>query len=201
MISNNDGRNIHRYDTKDNWLKYNPILAKGELVFEDDNGTIKQKVGNGINNYKLLSYIGDKEVGNNCPYNIGDIYITMRKENPNIIWRSTQWEQIEQGRVLLSQGTNYPIGSKGGEATHTLTLSEMPSHKHELACAQHNVTTNPQDGRLPWQFPHGIADQICSRDDKNTYYEWYSDTRRNGDGLPHNNMQPYISVYMYKRIS
>ena len=197
MISNNDGKNIHRYDTKANWTKYNPILAKGELVVEDDNGNIKQKIGNGSSNYISLPYIG----GSNCPYNIGDIYITMREGNPNTIWKDTTWEQIEQGRVLLSQGSNYPLGSKGGEATHTLTVSEMPSHKHELASEKTSVTTNPNDGRMAFKHPMGVSTQICSNTNHNTYYAWWSDTIRAGGNQSHNNMQPYISVYIYKRIS
>ena len=58
MINNNDGKNIQRYDTKANWEKFNPVLEKGELVLEDNEGTIKQKVGDGVTSYTDLPYNG-----------------------------------------------------------------------------------------------------------------------------------------------
>lgn len=200
MISNNDGKNIHRFDTKANWTKYNPVLAKGELVFEDDNGNIRQKIGNGNSTYNNLPY-----VGNACPYNVGDIYITMRNGNPDTIWKGTQWEQIEQGRVLLSQGSNYPLGSKGGEATHTLTVSELPSHNHHHGNPfmvwsegnnrnEYGKDTPPVSGNNETLGGNGgyYSDRLIDR------FRYVAST---GNSQPHNNMQPYISVYIYKRIS
>ena len=185
MISNNDGKNIHRYDTKANWTKYNPILAKGELVVEDDNGNIKQKIGNGSSNYISLPYIG----GSNCPYNIGDIYITMREGNPNTIWKDTTWEQIEQGRVLLSQGSNYPLGSKGGEATHTLTVSEMPKHSHT------------RNGYYNTNWDGNERNRACASWQKLPNDRIEYGVNEVGESKPHNNLPPYISVYLWKRTS
>lgn len=44
MILNSNGKVELRYDTIENWNKYNPILQKGELVVEDDNGNIRQGI-------------------------------------------------------------------------------------------------------------------------------------------------------------
>ncbi len=200
MISNNDGKNIHRYDTKTNWIKYNPILAKGELVFEDDNGNIRQKIGNGSSTYNNLPY-----VGNACPYNIGDIYITMREGNPNTIWKGTQWEQIEQGVVLLSQGSNYPLGSKGGEATHTLTVSELPKHKHHYGRPVMIWTAGNNRNEYGKDTPP-VSGNIGTLGDDGGYYsdrlinqcQYVNDL---GGNMPHNNLPPYISVYLWKRTS
>lgn len=90
MINNNDGKNIQRYDTKTNWEKFNPVLEKGELVFEDNEGTIKQKVGDGTNKYSSLSYLNDKE----CP---------LDEVQANI---SQQIESLKQKNVELERKLN-----------------------------------------------------------------------------------------------
>src|ERR1700710_44967 len=46
-----------------------------------------------------------------------------------------------QGRMPLHQGAGYNGGQAGGEAGHTLTTSEMPTHRHP-AVAQ-SAATNP----------------------------------------------------------
>ena len=63
-------------------------------------------------------------------YPIGSYYFTSDARNPSEILGGGTWEKLEQGRFLMASGDGYPVGSKGGEATHTLTESEMPSHSH-----------------------------------------------------------------------
>ena len=63
-------------------------------------------------------------------YPVGSIYMSTTNTNPSIIFGGT-WEQIKD-RFLLSAGDTYEAGSMGGEANHTLTINEMPSHSHEL---------------------------------------------------------------------
>lgn len=45
------------------------------------------------------------------------------------MWPGTEWEQIKDV-FLLQAGNTYAAGSTGGEATHALTINEMPSHCH-----------------------------------------------------------------------
>ena len=63
-------------------------------------------------------------------YPVGAIYCSTVETNPHDLFGFGTWEYIEQGRVLLSQGDKYSAGSTGGAETHTLTVQEMPSHKH-----------------------------------------------------------------------
>ena len=61
MILNNNGKVGLRYDTKANWEKFNPILDKGEMIVEQDNGKCYLKVGDGKSKYNNLAYIYSKE--------------------------------------------------------------------------------------------------------------------------------------------
>ena len=67
----------------------------------------------------------------NLVYPIGSIYETSDDNfNPNSSFGGT-WIKIE-GKFLLASSTDYTIGDTGGNATHTLTINEMPSHQHAL---------------------------------------------------------------------
>jgi microcystin-dependent protein len=65
-----------------------------------------------------------------------------------------------QGRVAIHQGTNagttYVIGEQGGEETHTLLTSEIPSHSHTLSVAGTSTTSDPTGALFaqPASNPH-----------------------------------------------
>lgn len=63
-------------------------------------------------------------------YPIGSIYQSTNSTNPSNIFGGT-WSQIKD-RFLLACGDNYANGSVGGEASHTLTINEIPSHAHRV---------------------------------------------------------------------
>ena len=115
-------------------------------------------------------------------YPVGAIYISVNSTDPSILFGGT-WEQIE-GRFLLASNSTYTAGSVGGEAMHTLTTNEMPSHHHALGqdWADWKLQTG---GGGPRGIYVGYAYSTNSKD-------------TGGDGA-HNNLQPYITVYMWKR--
>lgn len=43
-------------------------------------------------------------------------------------------------RFIVGAGNNYNVGATGGEATHKLTTSEMPSHNHTFSGSSHTHT-------------------------------------------------------------
>ena len=57
-----------------------------------------------------------------CPYRIGDYLQTENPTNPALSWPGTSWVQV-QNRMLMGASDTYPVGSEGGEAQHTLTVS------------------------------------------------------------------------------
>ena len=100
------------------------------------------------------------------------------------VYGGAEWIAIE-GRFLLGTSSNYNINTTGGEATHRLTISEMPSHYH----AQ-NVTANTgsDGGRLDY-----------SGEGESSVVDHGVSTSATGGGQAHNNMPPYVSVYIWER--
>ena len=122
-----------------------------------------------------------------CPYRIGDYLQTENPTNPALSWPGTSWVQV-QNRMLMGASDTYPVGSEGGEAQHTLTVSEIPSHQHQLHGWALSITSVPATQYAP-TYPY---DQY---DNANLI------TRPVGEGQPHNNMPPYIGTYRYRRIA
>ena len=67
-------------------------------------------------------------------YPIGSIYISTVITNPSDLFGFGSWEQIKD-TFLLAAGDAYNAGAIGGEATHILTVDEMPSHNHNASTA------------------------------------------------------------------
>ena len=97
------------------------------------------------------------------------------------------WEQIKDV-FLLAAGDNYIAGSTGGEATHTLTIDEMPKHSHNLPVDKnYGEASSTERDRI--NLTSGIA-----------YNNGYA-SNETGANQPHNNMPPYLTVYMWRRIA
>ena len=111
---------------------------------------------------------------------VGSIYMSMQATSPATLFGGT-WEQMEN-RFLLGAGSGYVAGATGGEAEHTLTGNEMPSHYHLIAMNQ--------AGESEYWGPMCAAMQ-----------DGYmvNMTKPAGGDQPHNNMPPYIAVYMWRR--
>lgn len=62
-------------------------------------------------------------------YPVGAIYMSTVGTSPATLFGGT-WVALDEGRVLIGANSTYKAGATGGEATHTLTTAEMPSHSH-----------------------------------------------------------------------
>ena len=95
-----------------------PNAAIGEDALKAIKAWVKEQVlGGGINAYP-----------------IGSIYMSVNPTSPADIFGGT-WEALDQGRVLIGAGASHPAGEVGGEETHVLATSEMPSHNHTESSA------------------------------------------------------------------
>lgn len=94
------------------------------------------------------------------------------------------WEQIKD-TFLLAAGDIYEAGTTGGEAEHTLTVAEMPSHAHNITYPASNSNAAKMVFNYTWRSG------------------WVADTpvTATGGDQPHNNMPPYLAIYAWKRIA
>lgn len=161
---------------------YNLTLGKGIPAFFID--TKKSSVGVNC----LPSQPGVLQLGDSAwltaqgAYPVGAIYMSVTEVDPSSLFGGT-WERIG-GRFLLGADNTYTAGSTGGEAAHTLTVDEMPKHNHEID------NLNASGSATPFMT-------VQAQDKKG--FGGNVQTMYAGGGRAHNNMPPYLAVYMWKR--
>jgi hypothetical protein len=121
---------------------------------------------------------------------VGTIRMQTVNTNPKTYLGFGEWVLWGSGRVPVGVNTQYQefneVEKMGGEMTHVLSVSEMPKHRHDM-----------------W-----YRDDAGTRQHDVLVYDGFLNNRRisdamddSGDNQPHNNLQPYITCYMFKRIS
>lgn len=124
-------------------------------------------------------------------YPVGCIYQSTSSTSPAELFGGT-WEQIKD-RFILAAGDTYTAGSTGGEATHKLTDAEMPRHAHNIAKGA--KITDGTGTKFETYDAHQSESSIAEG------YYWTATTLFAGNSKPHNNMPPYVAMYVWKRIS
>ena len=148
---------------------------------------LKDKDGNNL--YPMLV----KQCILDIVYPVGSIYISVNNTNPGTLFGGT-WEQIKDV-FLLSAGDKHNAGDTGGEETHILKVNEMPAHSHDL-----QVWNKNDSGSLGrWAINDIVWYNNIKGEGKTNY--WVGGTGRVGGGQAHNNMPPYLTVYVWKRIA
>lgn len=124
-------------------------------------------------------------------YPIGSIYISVVNVNPTSYWGG-EWEPFALGRTLVGvddlQSEFSSSEQTGGEKTHKLTISEIPKHSHKDG-------TDPSQGIYA---PSGQSSAVVYFNENSSASRSTTET---GGSQSHNNLQPYITVYMWKRIA
>lgn len=135
-------------------------------------------------------------------YPVGSIYMSVNNVSPQAFFGGT-WEQI-QNRFLLAAGSSYAAGSTGGEATHTLTVDEMPAHQghmydnfNDSGWADRGGDTNSYYLNSTGAAGYGEYENRPYKIVSGNEFVMQGYTR--GGGKAHNNMPPYLSVFMWKR--
>ena len=152
-------------------------------------------------------------------YPVGSIYMSTEDDTIEKVQSKFGgiWEKYSQGRTIIGEGTGtdsnglvqtFTNGSMGGEYTHTLNISEMPSHTHTQNPHFHRVGFDNGKSRIGLSSggtDSDISMYIGSYAYGGRIYTMITDavtaTNNNtGGNSSHNNVEPYTVTYMYKRI-
>lgn len=125
---------------------------------------------------------------------VGSVFLSVVSTNPATLLGFGTWSQIAGGRTLVGQtggDTDFDVAEEtGGAKTHTLQTTEIPSHTHvqQLPASQ---TGN---------FASGTRDTSAGgTGGSSTSVADVLSTQATGGGGAHNNMPPYLVVYIWKR--
>ena len=191
-------------------------IAELEKIVSDNKSELNNKIEN--NKTSILN-LTNKENSNNVflkTYPVGSIYISTSSTNPSTIYGGT-WERYGQGKTLVglneSESEFSTVNKIGGEKTHTLSVAEIPSHSHEIIFGPDengSILFNSSDAVGSMWVYEGEYRFAVRKDVTSTSYPsvisksniWnYPYTANVGGSSAHNNLQPYITVYMWKRVS
>ncbi len=130
------------------------------------------------------------------------------------IYGGKTWSKIE-GRFLLGQSSSYAINSTGGEATHELTVAEMPAHGHPVSIYHVNAGTTDYYKTYASDGTSTLTNQSGVGLNGSYIYGWSNAYKSAGNGWgdhggnaisiggnnTHNNMPPYKAIYIWERIA
>lgn len=143
---------------------------------------------------------------------IGSVFISVVSTNPATLLGFGTWAAFAAGRVLVGLDAGQTefdtVEETGGEKTHTLTASEMPvhthvqnSHNHTQDAHQHGMAEGTTDGSGTFMDRSNAAAATTAVTDMATATNQAATAvnQNAGGDAAHNNLQPYITVYMWKR--
>lgn len=123
-------------------------------------------------------------------YPVGSIYLAYNHVNPATLFGGT-WTRIQNAFLWASTASD-TIGVTGGSKTHTLSVDEMPRHKHNVGAYK---STDGNGATIDAYT--ALVSSSNGSDTTNKYYT--SGTLSVGGSQPHNNMPPYIQISAWRR--
>lgn len=176
----------------------------------------KEEVNSLLSNIDLSSYYTKTETNTllnaklnitdliSFVYPVGSIYMSVNNVSPATFMGGT-WTQIKD-RFLLACGSTYKAGATGGEEKHKLTKSEIPNYTigtiPEAVPFNHNNWNNGGITSGDLGKASSSKKGVANNNDVLTIVsdtQWGYKISTDGGGQPHNNMPPYLAVYMWKR--
>lgn len=185
-------------------MAYNKVVYDGTTLVDLTADTVDASVL--LAGYTAHGKDGNAIVGTFDPLNmfypVGSYYETSDADfDPNTAWGGT-WVLEDGGRVHISSGTNianttsywgsypagtntFPIGERGGEPSHVLTVDQMPNHSHKVRYTGRNAGGNYG----------GMAGTSVDAN------PWYNNllVAYEGGGEAHSNMPPYTVINRWHR--
>ena len=127
-------------------------------------------------------------------YPVGTIYQSINPDNPSDFIGGT-WERFGNGKVLVGvdeADNDFKTSNKeGGEKSHTLTIAELPKHSH--GNTNFNTGGRPLSASTGWENTNIGLYRATDYNQENTFNQSV------GENQPHNNLQPYVTIYRWRR--
>lgn len=198
-----------------NNIKLDSLISKNNKFSLDEDGNLivktitatNQDISNGINSVPTMMEIID------TIYPVGSIYMSMSTANPNVIFGGT-WSLFGNGRCLVGVDTEQEefnlVEKEGGAKTHALTTDELPTHSHTISSSgahKHTYTgfiqVSASSSSTYTAIAHKryTADGAATPPSMNSTGSHTHTVNETGSSFEHNNLQPYITCYMWKRIA
>lgn len=186
-----------RRGTEAQWESNKSHIVEGEPAVTTDTGRFFVGTGSGTyaefpNTDSIVDMI----------YPVGSIYMSVNNTDPTILFGGT-WVQIKD-TFLLSAGESYVAGATGGEAEHFLSNAELPNVTGKLQTWSSTPGFTGSIFQSATGAFSGSAKKTGAIGRPTTEYvsgvDSYGDVNMSfGEGQSHNNMPPYLVVYMWKR--
>lgn len=161
---------------------------------------------------KVKAYIDQHSSGGatmDAIYPVGSIYMSVSSTNPGTLFGGT-WERIKD-TFLLSAGDTYTAGATGGEATHTLTGDESGQKALTISGGEH-LHSGKRRNVFGSGSTAGYVSGAATQSDASNAQVTIPVTSSSGAigthshtvsaasaSAAHNNMPPYLAVYVWKR--
>lgn len=128
-------------------------------------------------------------------YPVGSVYISSQPTDPGTLFGGT-WTRIKDC-FLLAAGDTYAAGATGGEASHVLSESEMPAHRHY----SYVQNSSGSETAAQWKcyLKTGGWGQVTAAEGQGEMMKQHLTEYTGGWNVAHNNMPPYITRYMWER--
>ncbi len=166
----------------------NSATAKTTPADADSLGIVDSAASNVL---KKLTFANLKAWITLFVYPVGAIYTSVVSTSPATLFGGT-WSAFAAGRVLVGIDAGQTefdlVEETGGAKTVTLAISEIPSHTHTYDTKLGTSSMSHDSGNYPANGAIGGTTAPSN-----------AVTNANGSGGAHNNLQPYIVVYMWKR--
>ena len=178
---------MQKINFTDTTVTQKPYVTINNVNYEVQDGIYTG--GTDLNAQTFNTMQSNIEQAINSIYPVGSIIIRDDTEDMSNFLGFT-WEKVFAGRVLVGLDTTQTefntIGKTGGEKTHTLTIDEIPKHRHTISVGN-TPTTDANYDR--------VASSYAGGNPKNF------DASETGGAQHHNNLQPYQVVAYWTRIA
>jgi hypothetical protein len=142
--------------------------------------------------------------GGGPAFPVGSVFIAVVSTDPATLLGYGTWAAFGAGRVMVGYDagdTDFDAAEKtSGAKTHTLTAQEMPAHTHVQEAHSHVITSQTATTGGATSYEHGVLDTSSAEAEAvETTAAATAVNQSAGGGAAHNNVQPSITVFLWKR--